>query len=411
MRGGADKVYLDTGELLAKHGEAVIYFSSVHPKNYPSAYDKYFVKYTEPYDSASFLNSILRTIDYLYSLDAKRKLSRLLKVEKPDVAHLHIFQSRLTFSILPVLKKYKIPVIMTLHEYKMLCPMYQMVDAGNNVCELCPSTGNPFHVLKKRCNKSSFKYSLISLVESLIRKTIYKYEHFVDRFLAVSSFVEDKHIQYKPELADKIYKLYNFVNLDAYTPGREKGDFFIYVGRLSREKGIKFLLEAWKNFPDVPLYLAGDGPMKSEILEYVSQHSLKNIVLLGFLSPNELMPHLQKAKFLILPSLTYETFGLTLIEAMACGTPPVAAKIGGMTELITHGENGLQFTSNSQEEFIQVINEALQLKEDQYQLMIENGFSFVNQNFGASQYYADLMAHYREIIPKKREKPKKSILR
>lgn len=343
------------------------------------------------------MKKLAATFFYLYSWDAASKLEKLILQEKPDVAHLHIFQSRLTSAILPVLKRHRIPVVMTLHEYKMLCPTYLFLDRSNKLCEMCPKHGN-FHVVRKRCVKGSLLQSLLSYFEVTLRDAFFPYERHVDRFLPVSDFVLNKHIQYKPALQGKINRLYNFIDLSEYQFKATNDGYYLFIGRLSLEKGVLFLVNAWKKFRHIPLLIVGDGPLRHQVEELILRLELPNVKLLGFKKKDELITIIQKAKYAVMPSLTYETFGLTLIESMACGTPPIAARIGGMNELVQDGINGLQFISGSETDFLDAIEKSIGISNEEYQRLANNGCKMVNEHFGTQKYGEALLSHYSEVI-------------
>jgi glycosyltransferase involved in cell wall biosynthesis len=400
-RAGADTVYLNTGNLLERMGHTVMYFSSIHEHNLSSKYLSYFVGQVDFYSKNSIVKNAIAAFSFIYSRRSALQLERLILLEKPEIAHLHIFQSRLTSSILPVLKKHNIPIIMTLHEYKMLCPTYLFLDTKNRICEKC-SQSTTLHVIRKRCVKGSIFLSILSYLEVKTRDMFFPYERYVDRFLAVSDFLLNKHLQYKSGMKDKLFKLYNFIELSEYRYIAEKQGYYMFIGRLSVEKGILFLINSWRNFKDVPLLIVGDGPLKNQVEELIISLKLNHIKLLGYRNKSELIPIIQQARYTIVPSLCYETFGLTIIESMACGTPPIAARIGGMNELVHHGVNGLQFTSGAEKDFVDVITSSMSVSEVAYRTMSENGCQFVKENFGAEKYGGTLVDHYSEVIQQKK---------
>lgn len=395
LRGGADKVYLETGKLLERNGHDVFYFSSLDPRNEETASDRYFVNGIDLFRPVSSLEKAKNGLRYLYSFEAKNKLSLLISENRPDVIHLHIFQSRLTAAILPVLRKYKIPVLMTLHEYKMLCPVYSLVDSSGRVCEMCPKKGL-HHSLVKRCTRNSLAYSTVALIESMWRETFSPYEQYVDRFLGVSNFIVNKHLEYRPWMQKKIFCLYNFIRKGRFSAGKQKDNYYLYVGRLSEAKGLMVLLEAWRTL-DLPLLIIGSGELQERMQQYILENNLTQVVMLGYLTEEELIPYIQKALYLIMPSVTYETFGLTLLEAMACGTPALASASGGMPELVQDGVNGYLFESNNSRALLNVVELTRGLSQEDYNKLVANAMNFV-QRFDEHRYYLELMSHYREVI-------------
>ena len=204
-RGGSEAVYFNTAELLKKYGHEVIFFSSKMPENLPCEQSKYFV---------SNINDIPRwkgLQNYFYNREAKAKLEALILAEKPDIAHAHLFWGNISPSIFSVLKKHKIPLIHTAHDYRMVCPAYTFTDSSGNVCEKCRGK-NFYWCAVKRCSKGHLLESLIMTSEMYFRNSFFSPVNNLDGVIYVSNFSKQKHLQYKPSFS-KVpgIVLHNFV--------------------------------------------------------------------------------------------------------------------------------------------------------------------------------------------------------
>ncbi len=234
MVGGSDRMYFSLTKLLEAKGHNVIPFAAKDSRNFPTAWDRYFPV------SANF--NTPRTVDlirYTYSFPAKHALELLLKDYAIDVAHLHIYYGRITSSILSVLRE-NVPIVQTLHDYKLICPVYSLVSNGQ-ICEACQGI-NFWRALPRFCNRNSLARTSLSVVKSYVSHWLGNIDK-VDRFIAVSDFLRDKMIQYGLP-PDKISTLYNMVDTSDLPKSTISGDYMLYFGRIERIKGVFTLLEA-----------------------------------------------------------------------------------------------------------------------------------------------------------------------
>lgn len=396
VRGGSDRVYFETSKLLEKNGHDVLFFSvkdELAEKHYS---DKYFI---EPfnYENIGSLNKIKMAVQFLYNKEAHDNLELLIKNEKPDIAHLHIFYGHLTSSILPVLAKYNIPAVMSVHDYRMLCPANVMRDNEGKICEKC-SEGNYFNCMFGKCTKQSLVYSSIAAMECFVRDRFFPYEKYIDKFIMVSQFIMDKHIQYKPSLISKCEQVYNFIDLDKYSPNFSHEDYYLYFGRLSREKGVMTLLKAWRNFPDLQLKIVGTGEIEEDAKRYIDRYNMVNVELVGFLNGDALFDVVKKSKFICVPSEWYENNPMTVIEGFALGKPVIGAKIGGIPELIMEGFNGYLFDSGDLDDLTNSIKKAESVSDDHYSLLGKNARNFAEEHFNESKHYKELLKVYERLL-------------
>jgi glycosyltransferase involved in cell wall biosynthesis len=393
LRGGVETVYFQTSKILEKHGHEVIHFSTQNEKNVSSKTSKYFIK-ERSYLDKNLLEKMKSSSGFVYSRESAKMIDELIKDEKPDIAHLHIFFGQLSSSILKVLKKHKIPVVMTVHEYKMLCPTYLMLRTDGTICEKC-GDGNYKYCIQYKCNKGNTVYSTLMAAESLVRDKFIPYEKYIDSFIFVSKFIYNKHMEYKPELKEKSRVIYNaFGNsIKAY----KDRNYFLYVGRLSREKGILTLIKAMEKFPDKELKIVGDGPQHKELQDYILLKNLKNIELLGFHSGKSLDKLYQNADFLFMPSEWYETFGMTILESFSFGKPVAISNIGGMPEVLKNESNGFIFEPSNQTSLENTIERIIGLNQETYN---EMGLSCIERvkQFSIKKYYSELIDVYNGLV-------------
>ena len=340
IRGGSDRYFFTMGELLQKHGHRVIPFTAASPKNEPTEWSQYFPRGADLENPGPV--DLMR---FLYSRDAVKSIQRLLNDTPIDIAHFHIYYGKLTASILGVLKKAGVPLIQTLHEYKLTCPVYSHL-SNDEICEACE--GKHFwRALPKRCNRGSLARTALSVTESYVSRHLGAVDKF-DHFISVSHFLRKKMIQYGiPE--EKISTVHNFVDVSDITPNFSVGDYVLYFGRVHRSKGILTLIEAAAPLKQVPLYIVGDGEAMPEIQRIVEENGCDHIHLLGFKRGEELQELIRNSICTVLPSEWYENCPMSVLESYAYGKPVIGADIGGIPELIVDGVDGFLVPSGAQE--------------------------------------------------------------
>ncbi len=394
-KGGAEKVTMSTGELLEKRGHQVLFWGMSHPKNPEYSTAPYFTDGIDYHNSGGIIDKIKVASKLLYSFEAKKKVERLILAEKPDIAHLHNFAHQLSTSILDVFKKYDIPVVMTLHDYKVVCPTYSMLCMGKP-CEKC-SKGKYYWCFLRKCTKGSYAKSLLNSVEMYLHHTVLNSYNKVDVFAPVSAFLKEKVAEMG--LKGKLVQLPNFIDANDYEPAfASDGRSIVYFGRLSKEKGILTLIKAVEGL-NVELNIIGTGPQREELEEVVSNKKMKNVHFLGFKNGNELNNLLNKSMFIVVPSEWYENYPLAIVEAFALGKPVIGARIGGIPELVKDQERGLLFTPGNAEELRKKIEELLG-SSDSVVSMGKAARQFVETELNPDRHYEMLMQIYSMAMGK-----------
>lgn len=359
MRGGAERYVFELTRLLAAHGHEIIPFAMQHENNFPSDYSRYFVSKID-YPSfmrqkTSFSAKIKMVERLLYSPETKEKVEQLAGDTKPQVAHLHGIGHEMSSSILAGIKKRGVPVVQTLHDYGMLCPNSCFISQGE-ICEKC-KTHRYYQVVLRRCKRNSTSASLLAALEKYFTYIFSTYERNVDVYIVPSSYLKNKLIEYG--VKKKIIQIPNFVDIDRFTPCYEPSNYYVFVGRLDRIKGLFTLLNAVKSIPSAQLLIAGDGELKSALEEFVQQNQLQNVKFLGHLATPDLVKVVQGSAFTVFPSECYENYPMTIIESYACGKPVIASRLGAMPDLVEDGSSGLLFEPKNPSDLAEKIQSLL----------------------------------------------------
>lgn len=397
-RGGADVVYLNTSQLLKEKGHEVINFSRYSDRNIEAFDNRYFVNDIDYFD-LSPIHKVIKIPRYLFSGEAKDKIKKLLEIEKPDIAHIHLYKGILTPSILYALKKNNVPIVISLHDYGLLCPHTIFLNGKKEICEKCLTTNNFLHCIINRCNRDQFTLSTVTAIEYFFHKKIFPYEYYFDKLIAVSKFGMKIHAR-KSEFKEKLVHLYNFYpELNFTIPNSKKGEYFLYYGRLSYEKGIITLLKAWRLMSkSQKLRIVGEGRMMQEILSYIKENDLHNVEVMGFKEGTELEQLIKNASFILVPSEWYENNPLTIIEAYSNGKPVIASKVGGIPEIIIENETGYIFEMGNIVQLAEVLKKSAETSVEEYIFLSENARRYSEKHFSADAHYEDLMKIYNSVL-------------
>ncbi|HOY55912.1 MAG TPA: glycosyltransferase family 4 protein [bacterium] len=338
LKGGAEKHFFSVRKMLQARGFEVVDFATQDKNNLSSPTEKYFVSPVASGKLFSF--SSLKTLGrLLWSFEARKKIKKLIVEERPQVAHLHNIYHQISPSILPILKKNKIPVIMTVHDLALISPSINMFANGKIYDKVIGQ--HYYRCLKDKCIENSFWFSLAGVLEMYFHHKILNiYQKNIDFFICPSSFLAKMLIQAGFD-KNKIYILPNFVEAEQILPTTKNEKYLLYFSRLSAEKGIHILLEAMKNIPEVKLKVVGTGPEELSCQLKIKKYGLKNIELLGYQTGTNLLKLIANSYAVVVPSVCYENCPLSILESLAFGKPVVASAIGGIPELIINDVNGL----------------------------------------------------------------------
>lgn len=397
IKGGSETYYFALKKMLEAEGHQVIDFSMMDEKNFASPYSHYFVDHVD-YNGSNGMKTKLRiAVNVIYSFEAKNKFEALVKAEKPDLVHLHIFQHQISPSILDIVKKYNIPAVYTAHDLKMVCLNYKMMHHGH-ICEDCKD-GSYLHCAKNRCVKESFSKSCINVAEGYLHRWRKSYDA-IDAIITPSAFYKKKFEEFEVK-SERLYHIPNFLDReDPDTNVREDAkQYVLYFGRISEEKGVLTLVRAVRKL-ETPLYIVGTGPLKDSIEKYVKKNKISNVQLLGFKSGQELVDLVANAKAVILPSEWYENGPYSAIEALQVKRPIIGADIGGIPELIS--DNGYLFESGNSVQLRKAIRKLCQLSEEEYRELEEHSYQLFRKCYTWTSHYEALQKVYSKAIKNKK---------
>ena len=396
-KGGAETVCFNTGELLREHGHEVVYFTLKWSDNRPSPYEKYFPESKETRHGP--LRQVRNLINYFYHFEAAKKIEQLILDEKPNIAHIHLMWGQITPSVLPVLRRHGIPVLFTVHDYRIVCPAYTFRNGRGRICEEC--RGRHFYKCAiNACAKGSRLTSAVMAAEQYFRNAFFNPATHIDGFIYVSKFAKDIQEKYMPAAAQKPNTvLYNFSTSITDSPkAMPKDKYFLFFGRLSYEKGVETLMDAFAGIPHCKLKIAGTGPLEQELKDKKDKLMLNNVEFLGYLTGRGLTDTINGAAFVVVPSEWYENNPMTIIEAYSAGTPVIGADIGGISEIVADGETGFLFKSADVEDLRGRISQADSLTSGQYSAMSKCAIQFARENLSKENYWEQLICFYSKFV-------------
>lgn len=331
--GGPETVLFATRDLLAAHGHDVVDFAMHDARNRPSPYASYFPPHMDLQSVRPTPASAATALRFLDSRVAARQIRRLVRDTRPDIAHLHSINHQLTPSIIRVLRDEGVPAVMTLHDYKLVCPAYTML-RDDHICEAC-SGGRFYRATTTRCRGAA--RSALLTAESYLQHRILRSYRGVAQFLSPSRFLAAKF----REMGFR-YPLDVLPNPAMPVPPDEpqlpRSDTFLFVGRAAPEKGIGTLCRA-AIAAGVRVRIAGDGPELPALTREFG--ASEQVDFLGRVEPARAQALMREALAVVVPSEWYENQSMVILEALGRGTPVIASAIGGNPELVVDGETGL----------------------------------------------------------------------
>lgn len=330
-RRGGDCIYtMNLEQMLKKHGHEVAVFAMQYPLNEPSRWSEYWPS------EMSRLKAFTRPFG---DGEVRRKFTKLLDDFKPEVLHLNNIHTQLSPLIAELAHERSIRVVWTLHDTKLVCPCYTCQRNGRE-CEECFTDKKA--VMRHSCMNGGIVGSVVGYYEQK-RWDKQRLQTCTDVFIAPSEFMKQTMVRggYKDE---KIKVLSNFVDAEKVMGAScEKGDYYVYLGRVTAVKGIRTLCQVAQTLP-YPLKVIGEGDLYTQLSADAAPH----IEFMGQKEWAEIRPVLERARFMVLPAEWSENNPLSVIESLSLGTPVLGARIGGIPELIREGECGMTFTSGDE---------------------------------------------------------------
>ena len=400
LKGGSEKVYQVSIDLLKSKGHDVRYFSILNDRNEDHC-EGHLVKITSWRDAKGVWGKLKGISDFIYNNKVAKELNDYIERFRPDVVHVHIFYGALSNAIIGVLRKHKIPIVQSVHEFRLLCPAYTCLDSSLSICELCANSIFKTSCVRKRCVKSNVTVSFVAALECFIRDRFFNYQESISAFIMVSQFIKDKHIKYYPTIAAKCHQVYNSVDIKAYAKyvinPKLKENYYLYLGRLSYEKGVDTLIDVFAECPNLNLKIAGTGPIEDELKYKVEKLGLQNIEFLGYINGDNLYKTIASAKYTMVPSQWFENNPLSIIESFALGTPVIGSIIGGIPELIDDAVDGYLHQINSKESILNKLEESNKLSIAAYSKQCESSLNKSIASFDNEIYYTKLIEIYNSV--------------
>lgn len=320
--GGEDAVFAAEAALLRQHGYEV-------------------VQYIEDNQDISKMSRFAVAAQTVWSRPSQHRLLKILRDFEPNIAHFHNTFLLVSPSAYYACREAGVPVVQTLHNYRLLCPAATFFRDGR-VCENCLGKTPPWPGVLHGCYRESRSQTTVVTAMLAVHRWLKTWQKQVDIYIALTEFSRSKFIDGKFP-AGKIVVKPNFFHPD---PGVKEGDgnYALFVGRLSPEKGVQTLLRAWQGLTGIPLKIVGDGPLMHEVQAFVHREKLELVEVMGRCARDNVSALMKEARFLVFPSEWYEGFPVTIAEAFACGVPVVASRLGAMVEIVEKGRTGLHFT-------------------------------------------------------------------
>ena len=336
LLGGCERVLFDDEGALVAAGHDVRPFAPYDERNSPAISASFF-PHVSDYMAARGIGRAQAAVNLVRSTSAGRAFAEFLDDFRPDIVHCHNIYGRLTTAVLDEARRRRIPVVLTVHDHKLTCPAYLGLRQGEP-CQLC-TDGGYWRCLRWKCHKESTAASFVYTIEAYYNRLSKKYDA-VSQFLCPSRFMQAELIESGIQEERTVYHP-NAIPVTAYSPQFEPGNYALYAGRLSPEKGILTMMEAFGQ-ARIPLRIAGSGPLDAEIRDLVERRNLP-VTLEGFCDGPRLAQLYRGAAFVIVPSEWYENAPMSILESFAHGKPVLASDIGGNPELVVDHEVGRVF--------------------------------------------------------------------
>tara|TARA_Y100001970_G_scaffold293548_1_gene441131 strand:- start:1538 stop:2698 length:1161 start_codon:yes stop_codon:yes gene_type:complete len=336
----------------------------------------------------SFFSKLDSFLNIVFSKKIYKEFNELLKKEKPDIIHVHNFFPLITPSVFFAAYDNKIPIIQTLHNYRHICPSAILMHK-NKIYEKSITSG-VFSTVFDKVYKNSYlgTFALAKMINYHKKKNTWNSK--VNKFIALTHFSKSK-FEEAGFLSHKISVKPNFV-FDIKKDDIKKEKFGLFVGRIGEEKGIKILIEAWKNI-NYPLIIAGSGPLENE-LKCLNQ---KNINFIGNQDKKKIIELMNSATFLVIPSIWYEGFPMVILEAYSAGLPVIGSKIGSVGEVVNDNITGLHFEPNNSKDLSDKVNKLINNDSLLEKLSFNAREEYLNK-FIPQKNYNELIHIYNEVI-------------
>lgn len=388
--GGADVFFFEVGRVLKEHGHEIAYFSTNSDKNLKTKWSKYFIDAPD-FKSVNPIKRLRALYNIPYNKEAKKRFADLIDDFKPDLIHCFNIMTHISPSILFVAREKNIPVVISLNDYKHICPCYKLFHHGK-ICAECRG-GNFYHCVSHKCAHNSIAFSLASAIESYVHSWIKAYDQ-ISLFLFASDFMAEITESFWGKKLNR-GKLMNPFNVPA-APEYKEGDYGLFFGRLIDEKGVDILLKAIEKSAKVPFVIVGNGPEEDRLKEYVKLNKIDNVKFVGPKWGDELEEILNNCRFVVVPSTWHENFPYVILQAFAAGKPVIGTKRGGIPEMI-NSQRGYLYDADD----IDSLSNYMRLLWDNPSECItmgKAGRKYVEETFNDDKFYNEIVQNYNKVL-------------
>lgn len=373
--GGEDTVFYNEVKMLEKNGHNV-------------------TKYTRNNNEikGGVFNKLRLGIDTIFSLKTYKEVKKLIDENNIDVVHVHNTLPLISPSIYYAAKAKKIPVVQTIHNFRLLCPGSTFTRNGE-ICEKCISKGLK-QSLRYRCYRKSLSQTLIMYIMLKLHSIIGIYDKI--NYITLTEFNKQKLLNLVKD-ERSIYVKPNFIEVRDKSE-RDLEDYFVFIGRLDELKGINFLVEVWKKIDkNIKLYVIGRGSEEEKLKKIISKNNMNNVKLLGFMEREDAFKVIEKCRAIIVPSKWYEGFPMTIAESFSLGVPVIGTRLGNIKSIIDDKYNGLLFEKDNKEQLKEAIEKIFHDK--QLNLILgENAYKTFRKNYTDEENYKKLEDIYLNLV-------------
>lgn len=346
------------------------------------------------------LETAIGKIQLLYKLfynrESATKLDEIIQRFNPEIIHVHNFFYVASPSIFYVAKKHRVPIVVTLQNFRLICSGALLM-RGGKICEICVGSTMPIHGIIHKCHKNSFFQSALLTLVTGFHKLVGTWNTSVSRYIAVTEFTRQKYINSSLKLKpNKIFVKPNSTGDHGFGEFQQRENYFLFVGRLTKEKGIDILLKAFKD-SKYPLYIIGDGPSRSDVLKAVNDTS--SITWYGHQGKDFIIEKMKRCRALIFPSIWYECLPVTILESFSTGTPVIISDIGNLNEIVSDKYNGLHFVAGDSDDLRKVTSD-IAMNQDRYSVLYPNARKTYLDKYTHEQNFQSLMTVYNAAIVK-----------
>ncbi len=374
IRGGEATVVALESEVLSKNNFGVVTYT----------------KHNDEIDQFSFIEKVKLLKYTAWSVDSYKAFRAFLKIDQPDICHVHNFMPLISPSIFQACQDENIPVVQTLHNYRLICTNGLLLRKGR-ICELCLGK-SAYKSVTKKCyrNSAAQTYAVARMIEK--NKSNQTWSKNIDAYICLTEFAKSKFIAHGLP-ANKLFVKANAVSIPNSIATTQNEPYFLFVGRLTESKGVRLLKEVASQIK-IPIWIVGEGELENELSEQ------ENIILKGKRPYNETLALIKNASAMILPSLWYEGMPMTILEAFALKTLVITSDLGAMQSIIRHQKNGLLFQPGSAKDLIDNLNFVLN-NADASVKMTDNGYTDYETKYSVESCVTQLSKIYLATIAAK----------